>query len=1036
LAILGQLKPPKDGESSVEWNSYIAFCDFIAPSLLEKKIFNRGPRDVRSRPVKKGLISTPSYETLRSWTQWSQTSAINEITVSYLARTQGAEQEQFSVYCKPRLHTLSHEFVKGFSIAKDNQHHSADENIMGTTSRVLATMFAKQQMPSAHAQRMKMQNIHLAAHEDTTQFWNHVHSGTALPKPSTSTNDVHKFKFEYPPYTGIWWDETMQNAGLCDGILKLFLLQSNLKPDITHYEFFTAMLKPYLAHKKISENVYGGPTMSGLHKNAWNVPVLDKSNCFEFASTPLFDQQQGTFDGIDVGVCMRLTHYVLFQGLGFTKDWNVEQHENAEFVSCVHLRNMSSISLGYLSLLLHTSCDKAMIPANSGKLHLPAPSPLYGSCDEAVIEYDSRLHVDTHHHQMQGVSDNVLCVSARIATNKNWTLLDFSNSQSALWYSHVLSDNQRMSKATSRAFLFPFPPEAVAHIAFMMDDMLLANRKYIELLQKERLDKQIDEDIVEDEVESIDNGFAQAMLYFGESIRFEDYQHKQPSLTQCVIQDQREILCVTCQFGYLFTIKFADGVMMIKSCHRTHAWEQLETCEKFEPFLPLPLHEEQEDGCVLPSSQFCHFFRHGLCLRKAHDDSPVVVVDLTYKEIGKRLPFYMFPIAHYPVLLLLQHSGWFNTKSGMFLNNLEFFKAKHQQMYVVRDCQETWVQENVPAVRSLYAQCKARVPDLSMHACFVDETSLHVLEFWAESEGQIAYFSTQEQISQQLSENIFMNDTAFFRTLLQSSKASSSYLMLYHPEYGLSHVRYDAVDASQLVANFYYHGSCGSLLDRRYEFAIDMTDYNPRFLPAGSDTTMGEANMDYQWGITTENAHGSFLADGCYTVSSEGEHPVDKTQIPVTFSMDFINMSRCMMIEGSQIWIHVTEQIYANLRSQAHEQGYEVMLPITQELHNSMHGLRFLRGFYILGGSLHDSPISDNTVRVICIIAKQGVYKRNLVDDNAGIDSPVNYTVPSKDLRFVAFTLPIKENNGSCIITRDRDDKTPFYKYLRALNTC
>jgi hypothetical protein len=47
-------------------------------------------------------------------------------------------------------------------------------------------------------------------------------------------------------------------------------------------------------------------------------------------------------------------------------------------------------------------------------------------------------------------------------------------------------------------------------------------------------------------------------------------------------------------------------------------------------------------------------------------------------------------------------------------------------------------------------------------------------------------------------------------------------------------------------------------------------------------------------------------------------------------------MSRCMMIEGSQIWIHITEQIYANLRSQAHEQGYEVMLPVTQELHNSM----------------------------------------------------------------------------------------------------
>lgn len=34
----------------------------------------------------------------------------------------------------------------------------------------------------------------------------------------------------------------MQNAGICDGILKLFLLQSQLSPNITHYEFFTLLL--------------------------------------------------------------------------------------------------------------------------------------------------------------------------------------------------------------------------------------------------------------------------------------------------------------------------------------------------------------------------------------------------------------------------------------------------------------------------------------------------------------------------------------------------------------------------------------------------------------------------------------------------------------------------------------------------------------------------------------------------------------------------------------------------------------------------
>jgi len=62
--IQDKLKPPKDGESSVDWDSYIAFCNFITPSLLEKQIFSRGSRDIKSCPVKQGLISTPGYDTL------------------------------------------------------------------------------------------------------------------------------------------------------------------------------------------------------------------------------------------------------------------------------------------------------------------------------------------------------------------------------------------------------------------------------------------------------------------------------------------------------------------------------------------------------------------------------------------------------------------------------------------------------------------------------------------------------------------------------------------------------------------------------------------------------------------------------------------------------------------------------------------------------------------------------------------------------------------------------------------------------------
>jgi hypothetical protein len=94
---------------------------------------------------------------------------------------------------------------------------------------------------------------------------------------------------------------------------------------------------------------------------------------------------QGVFNGIDVSCCMRLVHYVLFQGLGVTNDWRTDKHENSSFVSCVHLRNMSHMSLGCLQLLLHTCCDKAMIPANGGQLHLPVPSPYFESKEEARV---------------------------------------------------------------------------------------------------------------------------------------------------------------------------------------------------------------------------------------------------------------------------------------------------------------------------------------------------------------------------------------------------------------------------------------------------------------------------------------------------------------------------------------------------------------------------------------------------------------------------------------------------------------------------
>jgi hypothetical protein len=1027
LAILGHLQAPENNVQDDDWSSYVAFCEFLSPCVLVNRMTTRAATDVGPQNVKQGLLPMPSYDTLQTWASWQVQSLQSEIGASHASRTEGPEQKKISVYCRPRLKFTSNETIKGFARSKDSQHYTQDENISGTTARALATMFAREQKHEAHLQRTTKQMI--LPHEDTSEFWNNVQSGTALPRSSTSTNDVFKIKFEFVPFTGIWWEETMKNTGVCDGLMKLFLLQSKLSPSTTHYEFFTRLMTPYLKHIQSLDTVYGGPNMHGIHKNAWKSCVLEKLDVFKFASKPHFDKQ-GVNGGIDVNLCMRLTHYVLMQGIGMTDDWDPKKHENSTFVSSVHLRNMSSMSLGCLSLLMHTCCDKTMIPANGGQLRLPVPSPLFESKHEAQVLYDPRLHVDTHQHKMQGKSDNVLCVSARMATNSNWSVVEFSSGESALWYTHVLSDYPRMTQAQSRATLFPFPPEAVAHSAFMFDDFFLANKKYMEQLEKDSAG----ENDQENENQLKDNVFAQAMLCMGESIRLENFQHKQPSLTQCAIRDGREIPCVTCQYGFLFTMSFSDGEMHIKQCSRTHSWAAVSAHSEYEPFLPLPLQNEQEDGVCLPSSQFCHVFRHGLCLARAADGSFVVTVDVKHRDNCKRLPFYMFPVVHFPVLLKMERSGWSHKEDKMLMHTNHYFQAKHYRLFCIRDCCEEWFSQNDPEVSNLFTQCRAAVPAVTMHACFACDKSTEVLGFWAENDSHLAYFSSPKQIREHIANNTFMDISIFVQSNTENS--DSSYLMLEHTECGLAPVRYaehntESGAERMLVADFHYCAHNNEQMHREERFSMEFEDFKPRLLPAGEESYTWQNNIDYVWGLVVENTSGAFLEDGCYTVSSMVPHPSERKHEPVVMQMDFISMSRCMLVEGSEVWINITTHVYDVIQQQAHDQGFSIMLPVTTQLHDDMQGLRYLRGFYVLGGSLHNSAINNNFVRIICIIANQVHNKRTPVDNNARHDSPVNQPVDKKNRRLVAFSLPLLEETGASLITRNRNDTVPFYKYLR-----
>lgn len=339
--------------------AYVRFCEFLSPCLLDDGGASRGPV-----PVLRGVLEQPSKAVLEKWANWHVPASEQDIRQSFAARAHGPLAQVRSTYCQPRLGFVNAEYIKGLGRPTDGSHnHTADKNICGTSQRTLATIFALQQRDEVQRRRVA-DGVPMLEHEDTSRFWASVRAGTALPAPNINTNDVFKLRFPFVAYTGVWWDEAMHTAGACEGVVKQFLLQSGLHPSTTHYDFFSRLLQPYLDSRGLRGQVYGGPNAAGAHGNAWMTPVLDsRLNVFEFSSNPSISMQ-GKLQGTEINLCMRLVHYVVMQGLGVTRDWNASAHENASFVSSVHLRNMSHVSLGCLSLLLHTCVDKALVPVN------------------------------------------------------------------------------------------------------------------------------------------------------------------------------------------------------------------------------------------------------------------------------------------------------------------------------------------------------------------------------------------------------------------------------------------------------------------------------------------------------------------------------------------------------------------------------------------------------------------------------------------------------------------------------------------------
>ena len=242
-----------------------------------------------------------------------------------------------------------------------------------------------------------------------------------------------------------------------------------------------------------------------------------------------------------------------------------------------------------------------------------------------------------------------------------------------------------------------------------------------------------------------ENLFALAMLELGSDVHMEDFQHMRPSLTDCVVRDAREIPCVTLEHGFLFTISFSQGQVLLRPVTPSHAWERI--CDVVHDgvrvFQRLPLARP----ATLPSSEFQQLFRHGLVQTEASDFE--VTVDIAFSK-EKRLSFYTFPVMHFPVLVLVQHQGWsmpvpetFDDYRGdvLFLDKSGRFYTEHLHTYHMRlvgcDTERAWFEKHCPGL----LKHSTRKELTEVEAYFFSPDTCELLGVWVKYEGLRVHFN-------------------------------------------------------------------------------------------------------------------------------------------------------------------------------------------------------------------------------------------------------------------------------------------------------
>ena len=847
-----------------------------------------------------------------------------------------------------------------------------DPFVMGSADSIIASAFGSMQTRAHDEAREARDGRPLRLRERTDAFWQAAHLGTRLPQVNRKTMDSNDLNFAPAWTTAVFYNNVRKNTTGLPGVVRHFLALCNMKANCSRADLMQRLLGRYMRKHAVRREF--------LKNQFWSAPILgeDEYTCFKWGVMPREGEGGDAFEGVQVSLNVDIVWLVLSQAL-YAHEWQGREADGSEAV--VHLRALSSCSLTMLSLFIHTQIERAAIPANNGSIFLNHMNPVLSCPLPAALCYDARLHVDAYlANNSERLGDNMLC--NRMRRPQHFQLLVLDGGLETLYYKSVVAAAEKNSCPETAGDLFPLPPESVAH---MQSHFTIMNTAFKRLSAMP-------------EVPAEDKTLQIAFQIYGSSVTSDMVRYIPTTLTQCAIQDGREVPCMTFARGYMFTFSVKGNSVVFSPVVASGVHETATLSRFCDPASRLPLVGER--SCSVEHMGV--MMARGLQLKEGPNGKTVSIAsqmgtsdsyeksasDGTVSQVEcEDLPFALFPVVHWKhavrvrcrdLILRLKDfpqslSDFAHTRKKCDFGGVEpHLRLVPVHTYYDWTKREGFLRE-APVLAEYLGEHKG-VPEILDRACV-----LHLVRFSFPDYNRECFFVARRVFGQKLDNLLFFNGLEHLKYHLQETRghpfdevgtvswpAAHRHLLvagrcLYNPydsEYGASLAlmhRIVSVDGGATFAvHVHEHVEQGDgKLTSELVCAVELG------ASVAPEWTLGPVDHWHEDGpeglgvVLKHPRSNQYLRNGQYYV----ECRLPLSQEPVRGLMDFVTASRCFLREGQEVFLRLSTARYRELcacisRPMAKAFDLRVLSDTLDEMeHPADENEDFmeLRAFYILG---------------------------------------------------------------------------------------